>query len=310
MRAHARTHRGRQASRPTCDKKRCRRPRQNTGAAESCYTAASPSNSKPFSLFQCSGVGSLRQTQPPEGGQGPRAGGRRCDPAGEEVTGSIDCMAMSVSLNHIQRRIRFLCSLSSPKENMYSSLNWRNDLNKSITNKNPEKEPKVLSTMNSSYWILVKACNKVLKISAAIFIVFLVCSVWVDVIEQKDANISTCTLRRCKDQYTVYCSENLVMAVTADTARLPPLQQQKRNQLWKPRPAPLIYGTLMMKAVTQAAGPNSTLLPTSPSLCEGWPLRLISSFTQWQSGDMIRQLFAANRAAPQQHKEHFIRTAG
>lgn len=61
-----------------------------------------------------------------------------------------------------------------------------------------------------------------------------------------------------------------------------------------------------MKAVTQAAGPNPTQLsPTPPSpasfsppSARGRPLRLISSFTQWQSGDMIRQLFAANRAAP------------
>lgn len=64
-----------------------------------------------------------------------------------------------------------------------------------------------------------------------------------------------------------------------------------------------------MKAVTLAAGLNPTQLPNptrpspapayfSPPSARGRPLRLISSFTQWQSGDMIRQLFAANRAAP------------
>lgn len=151
-----------------------------------------------------------------------------------------------------------------------------------------------LNTMNSSYWMLVKACNKVLKIST----ILLVPLFWLmsELIQQMHAQIKQRRTNRLQN-----------MAAPAHRAPLPPLeQQQQRNLSWKAHPAPLIYGTLMMKAVTQASGPN----PTPPTLCKGRPLRLISSFTQWQSGDMIRQLFAANRAAPQQHKEHFIRTAG
>lgn len=81
----------------------------------------------------------------------------------------------------------------------------------------------------------------------------------------------------CSTSYILRNAAPLSNSITMSTS----VCLRKKNHL-----KPVIYVTLMMKPVVQDGGP--------PPLCYRRPLRLISSFTQTQSGDIIHQLFPTN----------------
>lgn len=72
-------------------------------------------------LFQRSGLGLVCQTQPAKSGQGPRDGGWRCYPAGEEVIRRPDCtasaslssLAAAHPLKHVHIEYRLVCTIKT-----------------------------------------------------------------------------------------------------------------------------------------------------------------------------------------------------